>query len=143
MTGPGSVFVAQARDFARLAHWNQKYGDEPYTVHTDAVVAVLEEYSFVRVAYLVTGVTNESGGNRRERNAATYPKIRSNADCVALKLADRIANARHAKETGSSLLEMYRREYPDFRAALWREGEFGGMWGELDYLMLPERERSA
>ena len=27
---------------------------------------------------------------------------------------------------------MYRKEYAEFRAALWREGEFAEMWAELD-----------
>lgn len=33
-----------ARDFAYAAHQNQMYGDDPYSVHLDAVVKILEPY---------------------------------------------------------------------------------------------------
>lgn len=88
----------------------------------------------VDVAGLVEGVTNEPGNNRKEKATRTYPKIREDERRVALKLADRLANARNAKEDNPGLFSMYRKEYPGFRAALYREDEFGGMWGELDSL---------
>ena len=37
------------------------------------------------VAELAWGVTDEPGKNRKERKGATYPKIRRNPRCVALK----------------------------------------------------------
>ena len=86
------------------------------------------------VAYLVEGVTNEPGKNRKEKAIRTYPKIREDERRVALKLADRLANARHSKDTNPGLFDMYRKEYPGFRKALRRDTEFGGMWGELDDL---------
>lgn len=88
----------------------------------------------VDVAGLVEGVTNEPGNNRKEKATRTYPKIREDERRVALKLADRLANARNAKESNPGLFAMYRKEYPGFRAALRHEDEFGGMWGELDSL---------
>lgn len=157
--------VEQARLFAAHAHRDKTYGDQPYTVHTDAVVAVLVEYNFdddeallaaghlhdvvedcgvpvqeiqarfgADVADLVEGVTNEQGNNRKEKAIRTYPKIREDERRVALKLADRLANARNAKTENPGLFQMYRKEHPAFRAALYRENEFGGMWGELDSL---------
>lgn len=38
--------IDRARLFAAQAHDGQLYGDEPYTVHTDEVVACLLEYNF-------------------------------------------------------------------------------------------------
>lgn len=146
---------------AATEHAGQRYGKGPYTVHLELVVGVLREFGETResmlaagwlhdlledtevrpadltrivgdeVTSLVKGVTNEGGRNRAERNAATYPKIRSNPDFVRLKLADRIANVRF----GGRELDMYRKEYPGFRAALWRDREWPEMWAELDRLL--------
>jgi (p)ppGpp synthase/HD superfamily hydrolase len=88
----------------------------------------------VDVAGLVEGVTNEPGNNRKEKAIRTYPKIREDERRVALKLADRLANSRNAKDNNPGMFAMYRKEYPGFRAALRREDEFAGMWGELDSL---------
>lgn len=84
-----------------------------------------------RVANLVGAVTNEPGENRKIRAALTYPKTRSVAGAVCLKLADRIANVEH----GGKLLEMYRKEYADFRRALYTPGDCDTMWAHLDALM--------
>lgn len=107
-----------------------------HDVVEDTAVSLTEiETRFgTEIASLVYGVTNEPGTNRKERAAATYPKIRQDARRVALKLADRIANARNTKENSPGLFKMYRKEYDAFRSALQRGHEFGGMWGELDYL---------
>ncbi len=147
---------------AATAHEGQRYGGGPYIVHLELVVGVLREFNEeretmlaagwlhdvledtdtspadlcrtvgVEVTALVKGVTNEGGKNRAERNAATYPKIRSRPDFVRLKLADRIANVRF----GGREIEMYRKEYLGFRAALWRDREWPDMWAELDRLLL-------
>lgn len=96
------------------------------------------------ITRIVADVTNAPGKNRAERADATYPKIRSSVRAVQLKLADRIANCRasiKAREFGNdSLIRMYRKEYPSFRTALFRDGEFPAMWAELDRLCLT-RER--
>ena len=65
------------------------------------------------------------------RAALTYPKIRASADAVRLKLADRIANV----ENGGKLVDMYRREYEDFRRALYTPGQADPMWAHLDELL--------
>lgn len=39
-------FATAAREFALWAHQDQKYGDKPYVVHLDEVVAVLREYGY-------------------------------------------------------------------------------------------------
>lgn len=82
------------------------------------------------VAALVDAVTNEPGPNRRTRAAVTYPRIRAVPGATFLKLADRIANV----EAGGPLVAMYRKEYEDFRFALYT-GAYASMWEYLDTLM--------
>ncbi len=94
---------------------------------------------------LVDAVTNQSGKNRAERHALTYPRIARMPDAITLKLADRIANVRAATRKQSSLLDMYRKEYPGFKDALrWKYWNFfhetsglfnEEMWAELDRLL--------
>lgn len=91
----------------------------------------VEEMFGPHVAILVGAVTNEAGPNRKMRAFATYPKIRATPGAVALKLADRIANV----EAGGKLVEMYKKEYEDFRRALHTDGEYDKMWAHLDQLM--------
>lgn len=87
------------------------------------------------VAALVWAVTNEPGKNRAERHAATYPKIANTPLALFLKLADRIANVEASVLTDSKLLRMYQKEYPGFKAALQKPGEYVNMWATLDELL--------
>lgn len=150
-----------AKFFATVRHGTQTYGGLPYTHHLAAVERVLVRFGITdedmltaawlhdvvedtgtkakeiaemfndRVASLVSSVTNEPGENRKVRAALTYPKIRASADAVRLKLADRIANV----ENGGKLVDMYRREYEDFRRALYTPGQADAMWAHLDDLL--------
>ena len=84
------------------------------------------------VAQLVSAVTNEDGPNRKTRAALTYPKIRNaGTNAITLKLADRIANV----ENGGKLVDMYRKEYADFRWTLYMQGSLDNMWTHLDSLL--------
>lgn len=84
----------------------------------------------------VMAVTSEPGKNRKERNAKTYPKIKAILKAIALKLADRIANVRNSISENSGLLSMYKKEYPEFRAALYTDdASVAAMWQELDRLL--------
>src|SRR4029078_4121431 len=94
--------VSQARSFAIAANADQKYGDQPYSYHLDAVAELLapfgEEAQIVgylhdvvedspvslqgarekfgdRVASCVALVTDETGANRKERKARTNAKL--------------------------------------------------------------------
>ncbi len=98
---------------------------------TDTKVKEIAEMFGDRVAELVAAVTNEDGPNRKVRAALTYPKIRSTKDAVCLKLADRIANVEH----GGKLVDMYKKEYEDFKRALYTKGECENMWSHLDALL--------
>ncbi len=152
-----------AKFFAMVKHGGQTYGGLPYTHHLAAVESVLRRFHCVdedllvaawlhdvvedtgtkikeiaemfgdRVAALVGAVTNEQGENRKVRAALTYPKTRSVPGAVCLKLADRIANVEH----GGKLVEMYRKEYDDFRRALHTLRDCDSMWTHLDSLLGP------
>ena len=91
------------------------------------------------VAKLVWAVTTEPGRNRKERNAATYPKLRAaGPDAVALKLCDRISNVEASWDSRDAKLFMYQREYRDFRSALRRESDGEAvlaLWKRLDTLL--------
>ncbi len=162
--------LGKAKSHATLHHVIRKaqlYGNLPYTHHLEAVERVLREFGETRlellaaawlhdivedtdykirdvrenfgdrVAELVAAVTSEDGANRKIRNALTYPKIRmAGPDAIELKLADRIANVRN----GGGSVEMYKKEYAEFRHALWDHNVINdsvayAMWTTLDLLM--------
>jgi (p)ppGpp synthase/HD superfamily hydrolase len=102
-----------ARDMAVRAHASQKYGDQPYEVHLDEVVAILTEYGYtdpdtintgylhdtledtdltftdigmvfgMRVAEAVTFNTDEEGTSRKARKSLTYARMRKDVDAYA------------------------------------------------------------
>ena len=41
-----TLTIEQIRDIAIRAHGTQKYGEDPYSVHLDAVVSMLGEFGF-------------------------------------------------------------------------------------------------
>lgn len=151
----------EARMVAERAHGHQTYDDIfPYVKHLDDVVAVLKRFGFSgkyivggylhdtmedgnlsyndvktyfgsEVAEMVYAVTDELGRNRRERKEKTLPKIAGKRDPTILKLADRIANLEHGGK-----IDMYRKEYPAFRDALWFEdAEIQPMWDRLNKIL--------
>jgi hypothetical protein len=88
---------------------------------------------------IVEAVSTEPGKNRKERNKATYQKIKKYEYAIVLKLADRIANGRRSKSGDPKFqahkFEMYKKEYPEFRAALYTASvDTLPMWWELDRL---------
>lgn len=155
--------VEKARKIALIAHGDQKYGNQPYSVHLEAVAGILQRFGYNdeemlasaflhdsledtdlseevvrefgdRVLRAVKAVTNEQGANRKERNAKTYPKIKANPDALVLKLADRIANVEASLANSPDKLEMYRKEYAGFREALY-DPKALSMWDHLDRLL--------
>jgi (p)ppGpp synthase/HD superfamily hydrolase len=99
-----------------------------------------------RVADIVYAVTNAEGANRKERAAATYPKIRATSNALVIKLADRIANLeqcvshdRLGKRPGR-LFQMYLREWAAFQEGLRQRCRGEGatcklMWEHIDKLI--------
>lgn len=94
--------VAEAREFAVRAHGHQRYGEQPYAVHLDAVAEIAAPFGETAqvVAYLhdavedtaatiddvrarfgaavaecVSLLTDAPGANRKERKAKTYARL--------------------------------------------------------------------
>lgn len=102
----------------------------------------IEEFFGPRVAELVSAVTDEKGANRKERKAKTYPKIKACPGATQIKLADRIANVRHAiKAHNVGMFKMYLKEQPEFTAQLRVLGENDAMWACLDALFVEGNEK--
>lgn len=89
----------------------------------------------IEVAEIAYALTNEKGRTRAERaNDRYYDGLRANPVAHFVKICDRLANATHAASTASRMVEVYRREYAEFRAKLWRE-EFEAMFAHLEALL--------
>jgi (p)ppGpp synthase/HD superfamily hydrolase len=121
-------------DALRAAAWLHDVVEDTRGKQNEVRVRDIEEIFGEDIGMLVSAVTSEDGPNRKTRNALTYPKIRTTGDrAIALKLADRIANI----EFGGRALEMYKKEYAEFRfnlrsdkpAALYAVNQ---MWHHLD-----------
>ena len=155
-----NVLIEEAKLVAEYIHQGQTYdGIFPYTKHLKDVVRILEDFNYSgkviiggwlhdsvedgnisynkikkyfgkEVAEIVYAVTDELGRNREEKKAKTYPKILANPDALAVKLADRIANIQHGGK-----IDMYRKEYPAFKEALFTHGICTALWNRLDYLL--------
>ena len=157
----------EARMVAVKAHSNQSYDEIfPYEKHLDDVVDVLKRFGFsgkfivagflhdsieddgisyndirkhfgIEVAEMVYCVTDELGRNRREKKEKTLPKTASNPNAIILKLADRIANIEHGGK-----IDMYNKEYDEFRGALYLNTPEDGkkMWEHLDSLLGVEKK---
>jgi hypothetical protein len=74
------------------------------------------------------------GRNRKERKEKTWPKLLQNNHAVILKQADMIANMRMGKRENSTLLEMYKKEYPAFKEYFKETGN-KELWEELDKII--------
>jgi (p)ppGpp synthase/HD superfamily hydrolase len=149
-----------ARNFAIKHHGDQKYNEGPYVNHLDAVAQVAKRFGYgnqtvlaccslhdviedtdatveevrsmfgTSIAMVVNAVSDPPGTNRKERKALAYPEIRKVPMAVCVKLCDRIANV----EVGGKL-NMYKSEYPEFKKALYKKGEYDNLWNHLDTLL--------
>ena len=100
---------------------------ETYANVKRATNKVIAEYAYA--------CTNEKGRTRKERaNADYYKGIKSYKHATFIKLCDRIANVTFAKENGSSMFEMYRKEFSDFYDNLY-DGRYQDMWDHLKELL--------
>lgn len=153
--------MSTAREFAIKAHGDQKYGDnEPYVNHLDEVAAIALQYfhywnttefhlvedacylhdvledtdtsegelikKFPYTFDIVVNVTDQPGANRKERKRNSWWRIRRDPKSIFVKLCDRLANTRRKGK-----IDMYRKEFPLFEAALYRPGQFEDLWEEL------------
>jgi len=154
--------ILKARKIAEMAHEGQKYGNHPYMHHIDNVVQIANELGYStnviiscylhdtledtnltkdkiselfgnHIASVVYAVKDEDGINRAERKSKTYVKIASMPDAIAVKLCDRISNVRESIQGNDKLFKMYKKEQPDFEAAL-KNGSNQKAWDILDSL---------
>jgi len=153
------------RRFATRAHEGQRYGEQPYTAHLEAVADTLERFGHhqtellaaawlhdcvedcavlieqvealagPRVAALVDAVTDAPGANRRQRKEKPYHLIPQVPGAVLVKLADRIANVEASLETRPDLVRTYLGEHPTFHERLYKPGEADDMWAWLQGLL--------
>jgi guanosine-3',5'-bis(diphosphate) 3'-pyrophosphohydrolase len=151
------------REFAIQAHGSQRYGNEPYSVHLDAVAAlagpdheavaylhdVLEDTTVAaaeverhfgpHVRACVELLTDPAGANRRERKRLLHARLRAvgpeHHAALVVKAADRLANVRASASDSPDLLAMYRGEHEEFRAAVYRPGLCEHLWQELEQLL--------
>lgn len=101
----------------------------------------LIEWGFT--GYLVECVsllTDEYAPSRKERKRLTNEKLSKVSGvhelALIVKAADRLANVRHSSRGGNNkYLAMYKKEYPAFKVAAYREGLCDKIWEELDALL--------
>ena len=89
----------------------------------------------LEVAEIVYALTNEKGKTRKERaNEKYYNGIRNTPYATFVKLCDRIANIQYSMSQRSRMLEMYRKETPDFINTLYDE-RYDEMFEYLEHLV--------
>lgn len=104
--------------------------------------STIEDLFGERVGQLVHAVTDAPGKNRKERKAATYPKIKAIPGATQIKLADRIANVEHSiRAENWGHFKMYQKEQPDFAAQLSVAGENADMWAYLSACFVRGEEK--
>lgn len=89
------------------------------------------------IASLVWKVTDEPGKNRKEKKAATYPKIVGCKEATLIKLCDRYINTKDSK---TRFMDMYRNEYPEFNQKLFIPGMWDELWKKLDKVTLTGKD---
>lgn len=166
MNDAGSSLVERARSFALEAHGEQRYGSRPYHVHLDAVAELVKEHGEEaqalaylhdvvedtpvqidaiaeafgrRIADCVAILTDEPGGDRRERKRESHARLaRVSGDlelALIVKAADRLANMRACVADGNDqLLDVYKEELASFREAAYREGLCWSFWYEMEQI---------
>lgn len=90
-------------------------------------------------------ISDEEGATRKERKLKTNVKLSllpiqyDNKhlfyEVLIVKTADRLANMMNSV-VGSSYHEMYKKEYPEFRKAVYRKGLCDDLWDMLDKLYI-------
>ncbi|MGE0633280.1 MAG: HD domain-containing protein [Pseudobdellovibrionaceae bacterium] len=160
----GSSLVQKAREFAIRAHGNQKYGKDPYKVHLEQVVEVMNRFQYGGDPELVAcawlhDVVEDTEVSLEQVEALFGARVKD----IVCRLTDEPGSTRRDRklktypkvkghrdatiiklcdrianiEASFYLLEkfmMYRSEYPEFRENLYVSGMAEGLWSYLEYL---------
>jgi (p)ppGpp synthase/HD superfamily hydrolase len=118
------------RDVVISSAWCHDLIEDTRNTHSDVLKATSLE-----VAEIVYALTNEKGKTRKERaNEKYYAGIRNTTYATFVKLCDRIANIQYSMSQRSRMLEMYRKETPDFINTLYDE-KYDEMFQYLETLV--------
>lgn len=118
------------RDIVLSACWCHDTIEDTRVTYNDVKMATCLE-----VAEIVYALTNEKGKTRKERaNEKYYSGIRNTPYATFVKLCDRIANVQYSMSQRSRMLEMYRKETPDFINTLYDE-KYDEMFEYLENLV--------
>lgn len=118
------------RDVVISSAWCHDLIEDTRNTYTD-----LLKVTSLEVAEIVYALTNEKGKTRKERaNDKYYEGIRNTQYATFVKLCDRIANVQYSMSQRSRMLEMYRKETPDFINTLYDE-KYDEMFHYLETLV--------
>jgi (p)ppGpp synthase/HD superfamily hydrolase len=118
------------RDVVISSAWCHDLIEDTRNTYSDVLKATSLE-----VAEIVYALTNEKGKTRKERaNEKYYSGIRNTPYATFVKLCDRIANIQYSMSQRSRMLEMYRKETPDFINTLYDE-RYDEMFEYLEHLV--------
>lgn len=125
----------------------RKYGETAETLaylhdvveDTQVTLEDIEKLFGSLVANCVAILTDEPGQNRKERKTKTYAKMAkvTGEENLALlvKAADRLANFRASvADKNDRLIDIYKSEYPHFKAAAYRKNLCEEFWQELEIM---------
>lgn len=106
---------------------------------TDAVYGEISASFGHDVAEMVKACTKDEEDGPKELHSCrrcafkkTVPLLRTVPGAKSVKLCDRLVNMENSLETRSTHLNMYVREYAEFKSLLWVEGEYPELWKRLD-----------
>lgn len=118
------------RDIVLSACWAHDLIEDTRNTYGDLMKATCLE-----VAEIVYALTNEKGKTRKERaNDKYYQGIRETPYATFVKLCDRIANIQYSMSTRSGMLEMYRKETPNFINKIY-DSQYDEMFDYLENLV--------
>ena len=102
------------RDIVIAGAWVHDSIEDARQTYNDVLKAV-----GIGPAEIAYALTNDKGKTRAERAGdAYYEGIRQNFLFVYVKLCDRLANVSNSVRTGSRMAQVYKDEYPHFRAQI-------------------------
>lgn len=121
-------FTEREKEVIIISAWCHDLLEDTEVTYEDMVDRFGED-----VAFTVNNLTGY-GENRKARNLNAYNKIKKDKVSTFIKLCDRISNTEESINNNPKLMVMYKKEYPDFKNHLKKDGELEEMWNYLDEL---------